>query len=316
MIVTVDRHLSVVRSRPPPAPSHHAAGFAATAFALLALLGFMLLAALVWLHGAGGRAFVARHVESAVTAQIRGELRVASVEAISRHGLRARGLRFIAPNGDVVITADAAVVDVRWSSLLRGRFVSPHATVTGGRVLLHDDAAGELSIDTATSSRSPGGSGAPATGNEATLDLQHIDVEGITLVTSIHGIPAAHVTGIRGALQIVVREPRGDLRLSLTQLAASARIATPAPIALRLTGGTFVFDGGSMDRFRADVGGVLGGDRVRLHCTGHVRDDAMNVSLRLALPRGAGPLDNVVTRTQLRAAALTSQHFAFGVTRD
>ena len=315
-MVAADHHLLEDRVLLRPRRANVATGVVGTVISLLALVVLVSSLSLLWLHGAGGRRFIARHLETAVTSQIRGQFRVASIDAISREGLRARGVTFIAPNGDVVISADQAFVEVRWRSLLDGHFVSPHATVTGGRVLLHDDAQGDLSIDVATRSRVPGHVGAPASGHAATVDLQHIDVEGITLQTTLHGIPSARVVGVRGVLQIVVREPRGDLRLSLSNLAGSAHLATPAPNDLRLTDGTFLFDGGSANRILADVRGILGGDRVRLHCAGQMRADGMNVSLRLALPHGAGPFDNMTTLLQVWVAAIESTHFDFGVSRD
>ncbi len=282
----------------------------------LGALAGVLLGVGVWLHTDGGRAFVARRLESAITSRLQGTLRIASLDEISWYGLRARGVRFIAPNGDEVIVVNNVDMEVRWRSFLSGRFVSPSATVTGGRVLLHDDAHGTLSIDTTTKSRTPSPPDARRDGHGTIVELQHIDVRDVTLVVRVRDVPDMTVTNIRGGLEITVRDPGRELLLTLDHVRGRGRLGTPIPIHLRLTGGDFRYDSGSTERVRADVRAVLGDDRVRLRCLARMHRRDAQVALRLTLPSSAGPFENLTTIIQASVASLTSSHVDFSVSRN
>lgn len=291
--------------------------------ALLTVLALLAAIVLVAVRTAPGRRWIVRRIESAVTSQIRGSLRIVVIDRIGWHSVSARGVRFIAPNGDEVIYVDQVDMDFLWGPLLRGRLVSPRASAHGGKVLLHDGPRGELSIDDAMSSREPEtaqtarpAQPTPETAG-TTVEFRHLDVERITFSARVDGVPDARVTGVRGMLELTVRDPGGELLLVLNDLAGSGRLDTPIPIQLRLTGGTFRFDSGSRDeRVRADTRGVLGDNRVRLRCRASVRDDGSHVAVRLALPSSAGPLNNLTTIVQASVASLTSSHFDFSVSRD
>lgn len=286
--------------------------------ALLVLLGLVALAALVAARTNPGRRWVARRVEALVTSQIRGSLHIASIDRIGWRSVTARGVRFVAPNNDEVIAVDHVDMDFLWGPLLRGRLVSPRATAHGGRVLLHDGAHGDLSIDVTMQSRDPSKPSRPASSTPRnTVEFQRLDVDGIDFAARVDGVPDARVTGVRGLLRITVHDPGGALLLTLDDLAGSGRLDTPSPIRLRLTGGTFRYDSASRDeRVRADTRAVLGDDRVRLHCRARVRDDGPHVAVRLGLPRSAGPLDNLGTLVQATVASMTSSHFDFSVSHD
>jgi len=274
---------------------------------------------LLWLRSSSGRGFVARRVESAVTKQIRGRLRIGAITRLSWAGVSAHDVRFAAPDGGDVIIVDDVDMAIRWGALLRGRLISPTATARGGRVVLREDRRGDLTIHTAMQGRAPAPSGAPSAespSKEATVDLQRIDVSDVTLVAAVPGVPDARVTRIGGALRITVREPNGDLRLTLDDLSGRGHLDTPLPISLRLTGGTFRFESAGAERVRADARAVLGDNRVRIRCTVRPRGDAMRVAVRLALPSSAGPLDALPAIAQATALDLTSSSFDFTVTRD
>lgn len=288
--------------------------------ALLTVLALLAAIVLIAVRTAPGRRWIARRIESAVTSQIRGSLRIVVIDRIGWHSVSARGVRFIAPNDDEVIYVDQVDMDFLWGPLLHGRLVSPRASAHGGKVLLHDGPRGALSIDDAMSSRAPEtaqtAQPAPASAG-TTVEFQHLDVERITFSSRVDGVPDSRVTGVRGMLELSVRDPGGELLLVLHDLAGSGRLDTPIPIQLRLTGGTFRFDSGSNDeRVRADTQGVLGDDRVRLRCRASMRGDGSHVAVRLTLPRSAGPLDNLTTIVQASVASLTSSHFDFSVSHD
>lgn len=291
-------------------------------WSLLALFVLALVAAgvfVAWLHGEAGRRFLARRIESTINGEIRGSVSIGAITSLSRRGLVARDLRFMAPGGEEVIVVRDVELEVRWTSALSGRLVSPWAKARGGRVVLHER-GDALTIDTTFSGRPrPGAQPSrprPRGRQESKVVFQRIEVSDITLVTAVPGVPDARVSDISTVLGLDVQQPGGLPLLTLERLTGRAHLDTPLPIRMRFTGGTFRFNSGSRDRVRADLSAVLDDNRVRLRCTTVMRGDSPHISLRLMLPESAGPLDSLPTLVQAGIADLTSSSFDFAVDRN
>lgn len=284
--------------------------------ALVALLVLAAGAGLLWLRSASGRRALARRIERAVSAEIRGSLRIGSIEAVRWDGVRATGVRFVSPAGEPVIVVDAVDLDLRWRSALRGQFHSTHARASGGRVVLRDDAHGPLSIDVTFRGR-PAPGGAPSAGDAGShLAFDRIDVRGVTLVGALAAMPAFEVRHIRCQLALREVPPHGELALRIDDLHAAAHLETPVGIDLRFTGGTFRLDTGSVDRASAALRAELGSSAVRLDARAVMRGDDPLVRVHLAMPRGATVLDGLSTIVQASAAGAASPNFDFEVTHD
>jgi hypothetical protein len=287
---------------------------------LLIAPGILLVAitiTLLWVRSEDGRRYVARRIERGVSGQMLGRLHIGALTAITRRGVSARDVRFLAPGGEEVIVLGSVDLDVRWRSLLGGRLVSPMARARGGRVVLHDDVHGTLSIertfdgrgDTSESPSAPSGGG-------ANIHLQRIEVSDLTLVGAIHGVPDFRVSSIRCALSLRQYPPRGELLLTINDLHGSGHLDTPVAIDLRFTGGTFRLDTGARERTRANLTAMLGDNRVRLSHTTTMHGDEPHIAVRLAMPSSAGLLDGLPTIVQASWAGASSSNFDFTVTRD
>jgi hypothetical protein len=285
---------------------------------LVAVLVVALLAGVVWIRSESGRRYVARRVERGLAAQMRGTLRIGAITEISRRGLSARDVRFLAPGGEVVIVVAQADIDVRWRSLVRGRFISAHTLARGGRVVLHDDARGKLSLETTFDGRPSPPGAAVSSGDDggAHVDFQRIDVAAIDLVGAIHGVPDFRVSDIHCRLALRQYPPRGELLLSIAELHGRGHLDTPVAIDLRFVGGTFRLDTGSRERTRADLTAMLGDNRVRLHHTTQMHGDEPHITVRMTMPASSGPLDGLATIVQASIAGASSPNFDFTVTRD
>ncbi len=272
-----------------------------------------------WLHGDAGRRFLARKIESFINGEIRGTVTIAEITKLTRRGVVARDLRFRAPGGEQVIVVRDVDLEVRWSSALSGRFVSPRARARGGRVVLHER-GDALSIDTTFSGRPRPPSEPPRPPppgpQESKVVFERIEVSDITLITAVPGVPDARVSDISTVLAIDVRQPGGLPLLTLESLRGSAHLDTPIPIRMRFTGGTFRYNSGSRDRVRANITAVLDDNRVRLRCTTIMRGDTPRISVRLGLPASAGPLDSLPTIAQAGLADHFVSNFDFTVDRD
>lgn len=312
---------ALIGARRRATPQRWSAGRKALLGTLVALtvVALAIAIALAWLHTERGRAFIARRIEAVAAENFLGRLHVASITRLSWQGVTARGVRFTAPNGDEVISVDEADFGVRWLPLLRGRIVSPHAAARGGRVLLRDDDRGRLSITEMFRSRGSASRGPARSANDATgstVDLQRIDVSGVTFVSAVHAVPDSRVTGVQGRLAIRVRERDGSVLLTLGDLAGHGRLDTPIATTVRLTSGTLRIDTADTELLRADTRAVLDGQNVRIRCNAQINHERPRVAIRLALPAGAGPLAALPTIAQATAAAIASPSFDFDVARD
>ncbi|MDO9022494.1 MAG: hypothetical protein Q8S73_27065 [Deltaproteobacteria bacterium] len=287
---------------------------------LLIALGVLLAAGvitLLWVRSGSGRRYVARRIERGVSGQMLGRLQIGALTAITRRGVSARDVRFIAPGGEQVIVLESVDLDVRWRELLRGQLVSPSARATGGRVVLHDDVHGTLSIERTFEGR-PDPSESPSDSSEGggNIHLQRIAVSGLTLVGAIHGVPDFRVSAIRCGVSLRQYPPRGELLLVISDLRGNGHLDTPVAIELRFTGGTFRLDTGARERTRANLTAMLSDNRVRLTHTTTMHGEEPHIAVQLAMPSSAGVLDGLPTIVQASWAGATSSNFEFTVTRD
>lgn len=283
-----------------------------------AIVVVAMLAGSLWIRSEPGRRYVARRVERMLAAEMRGTLRIGAITEISRRGLSARDIRFDAPGGEQVIVVERVDLDVRWRDLLRGKFVSAHTRASGGRVVLHDDARGNLSIETTFEGRPPQGAPSQRSSEQggSHVDFKRIDVSGIDLVGAIHGVPDFRVSGITCRLALRQYPPQGELLLEIADLHGRGHLDTPVAIDLHFVGGTFRLDTGSRERTRADLVAMLGDNRVRLHHTTEMHGEEPHIAVRMTMPSSSGPLDGLATIVQASVAGASSSNFDFTVTRD
>ena len=275
-----------------------------------------------WLQSESGRRYLARRIESSVSKEIRGTLHIGAITALTRRGVSGRDVRFTAPGGGDVIVIEDVDLTVRWLPLLRGRLISPLARVKGARVVLREGRDGELTIEETMRGRSSAAGGQTSQPGrreeqgETTLDLQRIELSDTTFVSNVSNVPDARVTGIRGRLQITVREPDEEPVLTLRGFSGRGRLDTPIPIELGLSEGTFRFDATSADRVQANARTEFDANRAAIRCTARVEGDDTRVAVRLSMPEDAGALAGLPLIMQGNALDLASSSFDFSVARD
>ncbi len=302
----------------PPPPSRNA-WIRRLALGLVAFVALVAVCGggfLLWLETSAGRRYVARRFEAGVTGQIRGRLSIAEVTGLSRRGLRAHGVRFVSPRGGEVLSVEDLELDVQWSALLRGRFISPRGRVKGGRVTLREGREGRLELDETFRSRESSGEGDAPSSTDPPIDLQHLAASGLTLTVRLRDVPSSQGTGVRGEFHVWVPTPGAPARLDVRELAGRVTIEAPLPIMLRVTTGTLRFDGGDRHRAEVNLRGSMGDARVRLETNVTADGDDARIAAHLTLAREASATDAIPLTLQAAVASMVSSRFRFTVTRE
>lgn len=265
----------------------------------------------IWIHTDAGHRFIARRFESFVTDQIAGRLRVGGVTDVSLRGVSARDARFSAPDGQDVLVIDDVDLEIRWLSLLAGRFIVPSARVRGGRIVLRD-AVGGLDLDLAFRNRHPR-SEPPEPDDPSALDVANIDATGLGLFANVHGVPTINVTGLHSTVRVWVPYPGGPTRLSARDIAGHLAIHTPIPIGFAIASGTMRFDGSARDRAAVDLLGLVDGTHVRWTNTIVSGHGGVHVASVLVVPDVGAALRETALIAQASVAEVTTSGFDFSV---
>ena len=298
-------------ARPRPRPWLRWA--AITLGALAALAAVALGVAVTWVRSDSGRRWVARKIESTVSRQVRGTLRVGEITELSRTALRARDLRFVAPDGTTVIEVREVSMDIRWRSLAAGRFDSTSARVRGATVRIAEarGAPGSVSIAQMFQGRGGGGEG-DAQGGEPPLTLRRIAVRDLTVESRFGDLPDARGRNLRGTLDIVIPRPGAGARLHLRGIRMALHVATPLPLDLDVRDGRFDFDADAEARARVDLRTNLG----RVETDVIARPAEVRVFAHATLRRDATPFETLPLTTQAFGADIASRSFHFDVRRE
>lgn len=281
--------------------------------ALVALAAVALAVAVAWVRSDAGRRWVARRIEAEVSRQVRGTIRVGEITELSRSSLRARDVRVIAPDGATVIDVRDVAMDIRWRSLAAGRFESTSARVHGGAVRIAEAQGDPRSVSIELAFRGRGGdnSGRSA-GGGSPLSLRRMALSELTVTSDFDGLPDARGERLSGTLDIVVPREGAGARLHLRGARMALHVATPLPLNLTVTDGSFDLDSGAEARARVDLRTNLG----RIETDVIARPDGPRVFAHATLRRDATPFETLPLTTQAFAADIGSQRFTFDARRE
>jgi hypothetical protein len=147
---------------------------------LRVVLAMILLSALVAIGCAiffntdRGRRFAADHIESFVSANIPGKLRIGSIEQFHPSMVLASDVRFYHPDGRVILLCKHAEIVPDLSMALQGKIGFESAAVDGGFLLLTIDPDGRISIEsTMNAAKKPGDHSDPHGGAHYWLRSMH-----------------------------------------------------------------------------------------------------------------------------------------------
>ena len=147
---------------------------------LRVFLAIVLLSALaavgcvIFFNTARGRRFAADHIESFVSANIPGKLRIGSIEQFHPGMVLASDVRFYHPDGRLILLCKHAEIVPDLAMALHGKIGFESAAVDGGFLLLTIDPDGRISIEsTMNSPRKPGDHSDPRGGAHYWLRSMH-----------------------------------------------------------------------------------------------------------------------------------------------
>ncbi|MDB4990076.1 MAG: hypothetical protein JWN04_5254 [Myxococcaceae bacterium] len=166
-----------------------------------------------------GHARVCSLLNRAVTQQIKGELRVGRIEALSLTQLTARDIKIIAPSGVPAIEAGHAVIDFSLKQLWAGEYGWSHADISHCLVRVSEDERHKINMEETFAKRKKAGDeGAkksakkPSDGEETQLDLQSMATAGCTLLIDGQSLPKLRLAGLTGIMRVRVLK-NGDTAL-------------------------------------------------------------------------------------------------------
>ncbi len=250
-----------------------------------------------------GRELIARQLESMVSDQIAGRMRIGHIDRVSVDHVVARDILFSSPRGDVVLRVRWANLDIRLFDLLRGHIATSRARLRGGTVYLETDPRGSLGLDQAFRARRGGSSGT------TTVDFDQLHVSGIELRARMSGMPDTRVTHVSGIVRVWTRAAGAKAQLRVTRVTGHVHVASPIPIAMVLGRGTFRYDEARIERTRLDVHGTMGGSPVRLEATVELHDEERLLVAQLTVDGVGGWIRSSPLITQATLADIFSPSF-------
>lgn len=283
---------------------------------LFSVLTFALLleAVALWIRTDSAHETIARAIETQLTHEIQGSIRIGRITNATTSSLHAHDVRFFAPDGEVVIVADELDLHFRASALLRGRVVTTRASVVGGRVIARVRRSGEVGLDLAFRAQP---SGSPSTSTDAPVDFQALSLSRVNLVAGGNGAPDTTISGIRCTMHIWVPQVGAKVRFTLRDLRARIRLDAPVPLDLATSTGRVEFDGAARERASVDLRGSLGGTpRVRLLIRVLIRGADARIVATLHVPNTGAYLAHLPLILEGRGMALASSSFEFDVVTD
>jgi hypothetical protein len=179
-------------------------------------LAFIVIAAVasfalsIWLTSSdSGKEWVKGRLETLVTSQIPGRLRVGRIVDLGPP-LVAEDVRFYHPDGRVVLIADHAEIEPDLSQALRGRLGFARAAVDGGRLVLSPDPDGRIAIEAALDAKAkPGEPSDPHGGLHYALQSMH--VQNFRVETKLSDLADFKVDDVEGFVAVRRIETSGTV---------------------------------------------------------------------------------------------------------
>ena len=232
----------------------------------LLVLGLLCIAALKWIETEAGRAFVRDRVVAAISGGMAGSFDIESIEELSLHRVRARGVTFRDPTGKPAIEVTEAVVDFEPSQLWGGPYGFNRADIEGCRVHLSEDQQGKLNMQRTFAGKAEpeGAEDEPKKKDRTEIDLRSMVTSGCTLIIGGGGLPSLRMTDLKGIMRV--------------------QIGSDGKVALRFDDYQGTFEKGlptGVLRFREVAGRVDPGEPKLLHFDGKGRSEGAPVKFVL-----------------------------------
>jgi hypothetical protein len=197
------------------APHKRASGRAQLSSLTVVLLVLAFMAASVasafaiLLYTSWGRDRVCSILNRAVSKQIRGELVVERLEALSLDQVTARGIKIIAPDGVPAIEADRAVIDFSLRKLMAGEFGWSRADISHCQVRVTEDKQHQINMEETFKKRvsgpkEPEKKKDPEAEQKDQLDLQSMVTSDCKLTISGSGFPTLQMRELAGIMRVHV----------------------------------------------------------------------------------------------------------------
>lgn len=169
--------------------------------ALSVVVSFVISAWLNWTES--GKRWVADRIETVVSDEIPGTLRVGHISEIGPP-LLAEDVRFFHPDGRLVLLAKRAEVELNMLEAVQGRLGFDRASVVGGQIVLSPDPDGRVAFEAAVDKPSkPGEPSDPTGGLHYALQSMHVeDFEVIFKVSDAADFRLHDVEGFVGVRRI------------------------------------------------------------------------------------------------------------------
>jgi hypothetical protein len=180
----------------------------------------------LFLATSAGRRFVADAIGSALDKEIPGSVTIGRIERFGYARPVLHDFRVLHPNGQVVLHAKRAVIDLDVGGLLTGTVAFNNARVDGGRLLLEVQPDGRTSLEGAVDRK--GGGGGPG----AKLAMRSIRVDNFALLIKPGGDAVFDLRDVKGFVGIWQDGPPGA-KVRLDRI--SARLTRPEFLGSRLT---------------------------------------------------------------------------------
>jgi hypothetical protein len=193
---------------------------------LLVAMLFFTFAPPLFLATATGRRFVADAIESGLDKEIPGRVTIGRIERFGYARPVVHDLRFLHPNGQVVLHVKRAVIDLDVSGLLTGTVAFNNVKVDGGRLVLAIQEDGRTTLEGTVDRKGGGG------GDGAKLAMRAIHVENFSLLIKPGGDAVFDLRDVKGFVGIWQDGPPGA-KVRLDRI--SARLQRPEFLGSRLT---------------------------------------------------------------------------------
>jgi hypothetical protein len=231
------------------------------------VVGLLCIAGLQWLESEAGRAFVRDRVVAAIGGGMAGTFEIQSIEELSLHRVRARGVTFRDPGGKPAIEVTETVVDFAPSQLWSGPYGFSRADIDGCRVHVTEDEQGKINMERtfASKKKKDEGDDDPAKKKDGReVDLRSMITSGCTLIIGGGSLPSLRMTELEGIMRV--------------------HIASDGKVGLRFDGYQGTFEKGlptGVLKFREVAGHVDPGEAKLLHFDGKGRSEGAPVAFVL-----------------------------------
>jgi hypothetical protein len=182
------------------------------------VLGLMLVcaAALLFVRTKHGSDFAAHHIEHLVSRAIPGKMTIGRLERMSLRDVEVSDLRFVHPDGSLVLRAKHARIRFDLGAALHRELAFDHAEVTGGFLLVGAQPSGRTGLEETFAAGADKKTGAhkrahkkDARQNGLRMQLRDMHVANMTVAIRPSPEHPFHLDHVRGALSIEHLDTKG-----------------------------------------------------------------------------------------------------------